>query len=177
MSNIRTLASLGRHNPEVTMRQTTRLNTPKPNHPDAASLMGYGAAPETSQDRQESVWEMIKLNCCPHFNLMSFILAVTVNHRQILDVICYTASVAFDYDTFLKPTLRSLDLLGAKDAYKMQKGLQLWRWHTPMLLHVDLLHLAVRSTQFNLIMQLILGFRLEPTIGLWRTFVVYMVSG
>jgi membrane associated rhomboid family serine protease len=59
----------------------------------------------------------------------------------------------------------------------MQKGLQLWRWFTPMLLHADLLHIGVKATQYNLIMQLILGFRLEPTVGLWRTVVVYVASG
>mmetsp|Transcript_9788 Transcript_9788/g.19218 ORF Transcript_9788/g.19218 Transcript_9788/m.19218 type:complete len:112 (-) Transcript_9788:568-903(-) len=40
-----------------------------------------------------------------------------------------------------------------------------------MLLHVDMFHITS-----NMIMQMILGFRLEPTVGVWRTIIVYISS-
>lgn len=41
-----------------------------------------------------------------------------------------------------------------------------------MLLHANLTHIV-----YNVIMQLILGFRLEPTVGHWRTVAIYVTSG
>jgi membrane associated rhomboid family serine protease len=45
-----------------------------------------------------------------------------------------------------------------------------------MLLHADMFHISVGARQYNMIMQMILGFRLEPTVGIWRTVVVYVAS-
>mmetsp|Transcript_11109 Transcript_11109/g.21773 ORF Transcript_11109/g.21773 Transcript_11109/m.21773 type:complete len:301 (-) Transcript_11109:1616-2518(-) len=166
MSNIRTLADL---NKQSSAPERARLNPTSSTNLETAPLMGYGAAQGASPDRQNKVWDIIKANCCPYFSVRSFIFAIT-----ILDIVCYCASVAFEHEhgSFFKPSTRSLDYLGGKDAYKMQRAFQLWRWHTPMFLHVDLFHLG-----YNCIMQLILGFRLEPTVGLWRTIVVYVIAG
>jgi membrane associated rhomboid family serine protease len=95
-----------------------------------------------------------------------------------VDIIYFSISVGYDYNSegFLKPSLKSLDDLGAKDAYQLQKEYQMWRWVTPMLLHADMFHISVGARQYNMIMQMILGFRLEPTVGIWRTVVVYVAS-
>jgi rhomboid protease GluP len=110
--------------------------------------------------------------------VLSFIFIITVASIQIVDIILYFITVFIDYDSssFLEPRTDVLDDFGAKEAEKMQEG-QVWRWITPMLLHANLTHLVVRYIQYNMIMQLILGFRLEPTVGVWRTIVVYVGSG
>lgn len=181
MSGPRTIADLNRQreNEGVTPSQQARLSNPEPSASDAAPLLGYGAVMGTPEDaRRERFWDMLKFTFCPLFRLRSFIFFITVGTRQIFDIIYFFISVGYDYnhDAFLKPTLKSLDDLGAKDAYRMQKEYQLWRWFTPMLLHADLFHISVNPTQYNMIMQMILGFRLEPTVGIWRTILVYIAS-
>ena len=126
----------------------------------------FGGNPEEAL--KETFWQMLKFLFCPYFNKHSFIFYIT-----IIDILMYTITVFYNYDTneFLQPKLSTLILFGAKDPVKMHEY-QIWRWFTPSLLHLNFMHLCS-----NMIMQLILGSRLEPTVGLWRTIVVYEVSG
>jgi rhomboid protease GluP len=126
----------------------------------------FGGTPEEA--RKETFWQMLKFIFCPYFTMRSFIFIIT-----IIDVLMYIITVFYEYDTneFLQPKISTLIKFGAKDPSKMH-GYEIWRWFTPSLLHLNLMHLFS-----NMIMQLILGSRLEPTVGLWRTIVVYEVSG
>ena len=132
-------------------------------------ILGYGMSIGTPEEcRKESFWEMLKFIFCPFFVILSFILFITV-----VDIAIYFLTVFYDYDSeaFLEPTEDSLDTFGAKNPEK-QHDYQVWRWVTPVVLHADLNHIF-----FNVLIQLILGFRLEPTVGTWRTAVVYILSG
>jgi rhomboid protease GluP len=82
--------------------------------------------------------------------------------------------VAYDYDEtlFLTPTPAALVVFGAKDTARIKYHFELWRLLTPMLLHANLWHLAS-----NMVFQLILGFRLEPSLGASRFAGVYILSG
>lgn len=126
----------------------------------------FGGSPEEA--RKETFWQMLKFIFCPYFSVRSFIFIITM-----IDIVMYFATVFYSYDTdeFLQPKVDSLVIFGAKDPKKMQ-GYEIWRWITPTLLHANLMHLFS-----NMIMQLILGSRLEPTVGLWRTIAVYEISG
>lgn len=126
----------------------------------------FGGTPEEA--RKETFWMMLKFIFCPYFSKKTFIFVIT-----ILDVLMYFITVFYDYDTdeFLQPKLSTLILFGAKDPEKMH-SYQIWRWIMPSFLHLNLMHLFS-----NMVMQMILGSRLEPTVGLWRTIVVYEVSG
>jgi len=86
----------------------------------------------------------------------------------------YIVSVSVGYDTgeFLTPTNEALIELGAKDGSKMQHDFEIWRFVLACLLHANLWHLV-----FNMIMQMILGFRLEPTVHFRRTAIVYILAG
>jgi membrane associated rhomboid family serine protease len=112
---------------------------------------------------------MLTLMFCPMFTIRSFIFCVT-----ILEILVYIPLVAIDFDSyqFFAPTVKGLDLMGAKNGYKMQHKWQLWRWVTPMILHTGVLHIV-----YNLAIQLIIGFRLEPAIGWLRTAAIYIASG
>jgi membrane associated rhomboid family serine protease len=154
------------------------VNQPQPQRRNIP-LLGYGFSLGTPEEaRKETFGQMIKYIFCPFFEVLSFIFIITVASIQIVDIILYFITVFIDYDSssFLEPRTDVLDDFGAKEAEKMQEG-QVWRWITPMLLHANLTHLVVRYIQYNMIMQLILGFRLEPTVGVWRTIVVYVGSG
>mmetsp|Transcript_9776 Transcript_9776/g.19187 ORF Transcript_9776/g.19187 Transcript_9776/m.19187 type:complete len:304 (-) Transcript_9776:346-1257(-) len=167
MSGPRTIADLNR---ERENDQRGRLGAAaQPQSSDAAPLLGYGAVMGTPEEaRREKFWDMLKFTFCPLFRLQSFIFLIT-----IVDIIYFFISVGYhnDPDKFLTPSLKSLDDLGAKDAYRLKHDVQLWRWFTPMLLHVNMFHITS-----NMIMQMILGFRLEPTVGVWRTIIVYISS-
>ncbi|CAG9318100.1 unnamed protein product [Blepharisma stoltei] len=133
-------------------------------------LLGYGFQMGTAeQARKETFCQMLKYIFCPFFTTRSFIFVITV-----IDIVIYFVTVFYDYDSsnFLEPTNHSLDEFGAKDPEKMQQDYEMWRWLTPMVLHANLTHIT-----FNMIMQVILGFRLEPTVGTKRTIIVYVVSG
>lgn len=138
-------------------------------------LLGAGqdlGTPETA--RKESFWDMLKFLFCPFFTSRSFIFAVTVSTTQILDLVMYIVSLSVGYDTsdFLTPTNEALEELGAKNGYKMQHDYEIWRFLTACVLHANIMHIV-----FNLIMQMILGFRLEPTVGFQRTAAVYILAG
>lgn len=154
-----------------------RGNNPAPPQQQYRSppLLGAGAdlgTPDTA--RKESFWDMLKFLFCPFFTSRSFIFAVTVRPTQILDILMYIVALSVGYDdgNFLTPTTSALDELGAKDGYKMQHQYEIWRFVTACVLHANLWHIV-----FNLIMQMILGFRLEPTVGFQRTAAVYVLAG
>jgi membrane associated rhomboid family serine protease len=168
MANIRGISDLRRR--QEAQRERQRLIDGQDFPPRQFPLLGYGFELGTAEEaRKESFGKMLKLLFCPYFTIYSFIFFITC-----VDVIMYTISVAYDYDTnnFLTPTISALDDLGAKDAYKLKNSHEVWRWLTPMLLHAEPSHLT-----FNLIMQIILGFRLEPTVGPWKTIFIYIGSG
>jgi membrane associated rhomboid family serine protease len=168
MSNIHGISDLRRQ--QEAQRERQRLIDNQEPPPRQYPVLGYGFELGTAADaRKESFGRMIALAFCPHFNIYSFIFAISC-----VQIIVYFASVANDYDTgsFLEPTNSSLDDFGAKNPEKMKDDYELWRWVTPMFLHANLMHLF-----FNMLMQLILGFRLEPTVGPWLTSAVYVASG
>ena len=132
--------------------------------------MGYGTVPTSAQDvKKETFWDMLTLVFCPLFTIASFIFWVT-----ILDLALYVPLLAVDFDThqFLAPTPQALDWFGAKDGHEMQHHWQLWRWVTPLFLHASLLHII-----YNVLMQMIIGFRLEPAVGWVITALIYVVAG
>ena len=150
-------------------------NNPPQNQYSSPPLLGAGMSLGTPDSaRKESFWDMLKFLFCPFFTSRSFIFAVTVVSIQIIDLLMYIVSMCYGYESssFLTPSVHSLDELGAKDAYRMQQDYQVWRFLTACFLHASPWHII-----FNLIMQMILGFRLEPTVGFKHTAVVYILSG
>ena len=168
MSGIHGMSDLRRQ--QEAQRERQRLVDNQQHPPRQFPLLGYGFELGTAdQARKESFGRMLELIFCPYFTAKSFIFLITC-----IEIVMYFVTVFYEYNSneFLTPTVDSLDTFGAKNPEKMQKDMELWRWLTPMLLHADLVHLT-----FNLIMQVILGFRLEPTVGPWKTIAVYVGSG
>ncbi|CAJ1199849.1 rhomboid family intramembrane serine protease [Companilactobacillus nantensis] len=66
---------------------------------------------------------------------------------------------------------RTLLLMGAKTNSLVQAG-QWWRLITPIFLHIGIFHIFMNG--FTL---LYVGQILEPMVGHWRFFVIYMLSG
>ena len=156
MANIRRLNDLER-------RPLTGAS-PRDNYPILGSGVTLGSPEEC---RKESFGQMLTLICCPHFTYWSFTFWMTVLQTALFFL---TVFVHYDSHSFLEPRQETLDLFGAKNAEKLHE-FQVWRWLTPVLLHASATHLA-----YNMLMQLVLGFRLEPTVGSWRTVVVYFGS-
>ena len=86
----------------------------------------------------------------------------------------YFVTVFVDYDSssFLTPKGEVLVAFGAKDCAKMRYDYEIWRFVMPMFLHANLFHLLS-----NVVFQLILGFRLEPALGVTRFIGVYILCG
>lgn len=138
--------------------------------PLSAAVMGYGTVPSSPEDiKKETFWSMLTLVFCPLFTIASFIFWVS-----LVDIFLYIPLVAVDFDShqFLAPTSQGLNWLGAKNGYSMQQEWQLWRWVTPLFLHANLVHLI-----YNVLMQMIIGFRLEPAVGWIVTAIIYILSG
>lgn len=112
---------------------------------------------------------MISYTCCPYFKLLTFTWIVSA-----IQVVFYFVTVFVDYDSssFLTPKGEVLVAFGAKHGPKMKYDAEVWRFVTPMFLHANLFHLLS-----NVVFQLILGFRLEPTIGVVRFIGVYVLCG
>jgi len=72
---------------------------------------------------------------------------------------------------FLAPNPRALDNLGWKDARKIKKRGQVWRFITPVFLHASFVHLAL-----NLISTVVIGSGLENGLGSWKLASLYFVS-
>ncbi|CAG9332916.1 ROM1_3 [Blepharisma stoltei] len=116
--------------------------------------------------RSETFWQMLTKIACPFFAAKTFISFIT-----IFQITLYIISVAYDpsEESLFRPSYEALNDLGERNATKLQK-FQIWRWITPVLLHASLSHLI-----FNMIMQLILGTRLEPTVGMKKTLYLYFL--
>jgi len=67
--------------------------------------------------------------------------------------------------------VNTLILLGAKTNDLVQSG-QWWRLITPIFLHIGIFHIFMNG--FTL---LYVGQILEPMVGHWRFFIIYMLSG
>ena len=168
MSDIRGISDLRRE--QEAQRERQRLIDRENHPPRQYPLLGYGFELGTAEEaRKESFGRMIQLIFCPYFRVYSFIFVITC-----IDILIYIVTVFYDFDAdnFLTPTNDSLDAFGDKNPERLKEDNEVYRWVTPMLLHANLMHLT-----FNLIMQIILGFRLEPTVGPWQTIIVYVGSG
>ena len=73
---------------------------------------------------------------------------------------------------FLAPNPRALDKLGWKDARKIKKRNQVWRFITPVFLHASFMHLAL-----NLLSTIVIGSGLENGLGFWKLVTLYFFSG
>jgi len=101
----------------------------------------------------------------PGFNYKSFIFGISV-----VQVIFYIVSLSLS-SYALAPTAESLDKMGDSYGPAIQDG-QVWRLLSPILLHATIWHLL-----FNLFFQLRMGFMIEIKYGLWKTVLLYIVSG
>ena len=72
---------------------------------------------------------------------------------------------------FLAPNPKALDILGWKDARKIKKRGQVWRFITPTFLHASFVHLCL-----NLVSTVIIGSGLENGLGSWKLSSLYFVS-
>jgi len=88
------------------------------------------------------------------------------------------ALLAFTIGVFIVETLvggsqkfSTLIMMGAKTNELVQEG-QWWRLVTPIFLHIGIFHIFMNG--FTL---LYVGQILEPMIGHWRFFIIYMLSG
>jgi len=141
---------------------------PAASHP--ASILGdQPALGSPDSIRKESCWDMIRLSTCPYFSPQSFISLIC-----LLDIGVYalTLGVGWESGKFLTPTVTALEEMGAKDAHKLQVEMEIWRWFCPVMLHANPAHLL-----FNLFLQAIIGYRLEPSVGWVDTAIVYWASG
>ena len=73
---------------------------------------------------------------------------------------------------FLAPNPHALDKLGWKDARKIKKRSQIWRFFTPIFLHASFMHLVL-----NLLSTVVIGSGLENGLGFWKLFALYFISG
>jgi len=73
---------------------------------------------------------------------------------------------------FLAPNPHALDKLGWKDARKIKKRGQVWRFVTPVFLHASFMHLAL-----NLLSTIVIGSGLENGLGFWKLTTLYLFSG
>lgn len=72
---------------------------------------------------------------------------------------------------FLAPNPRALDTLGWKDARKIKKRNQVYRFITPVFLHASFVHLTL-----NILSTLVIGSGLENGLGCWKLGTLYFVS-
>ena len=72
---------------------------------------------------------------------------------------------------FLAPNPKALDTLGWKDAHKIKKRGQVWRFITPVFLHASFAHLCL-----NLLSTIVIGSGLENGLGSWKLCSLYFVS-
>lgn len=76
-----------------------------------------------------------------------------------------------DENPMVGPTTKTLNDMGAKNAYRMRHG-EGWRWISPMFLHAGVIHLVM-----NLFVLLRLGSSMEEAFGSVRVGIVYVWSG
>ena len=113
---------------------------------------------------------MIKLNLCPQFSLIKFLVLVSFFEvfYFLLTVFCASSLGP----QFLQPDAGTLVAFGAKYAYNMKYKFQIWRFITPIFLHGGFMHLFS-----NLISQLIFGLSMEVSLGTKNMIFLYFLSG
>lgn len=92
----------------------------------------------------------------------------------IIDIIMFILSLFLHKivnTEFLAPNPKSLDTLGWKDAKKIKKKGQVWRFITPVFLHASFVHLSL-----NLLSTIVIGSGLENGLGCWKLISLYFIS-
>jgi rhomboid protease GluP len=92
----------------------------------------------------------------------------------IIDIIMFIISLwlyRMVNTEFLAPNPRALDALGWKDARKIKKRGQVWRFITPVFLHASFIHLSL-----NLLSTFVIGSGLENGLGFWKLTTLYFIS-
>ena len=107
---------------------------------------------------------------CPTLRCCTFTILIV-----LINVIMYLISLwlyGIVNTEFLAPNPRALDKLGWKDARKIKKRGQVWRYITPVFLHASFVHLAL-----NLLSTIVIGAGLENGLGFWKLTTLYLFSG
>ena len=92
----------------------------------------------------------------------------------IVDIIMFIIAIWIYHivnTEFLAPNPKALDTLGWKDAHKIKKRGQVWRFITPVFLHASFAHLCL-----NLLSTIVIGSGLENGLGSWKLCSLYFVS-
>lgn len=119
--------------------------------------------------RDETFLESIQINLCPTLRCCSFTVLIV-----FVDVIMFIISLwlyKMVNTEFLAPNPRALDALGWKDARKIKKRGQVYRFLTPVFLHASLVHISL-----NILSTLVIGSGLENGLGFWKIFSLYFFS-
>lgn len=119
--------------------------------------------------RDESFFGALVINLCPTLRCCTFTVLIA-----IIDIIMFIISLwlyRMVNTEFLAPNPRALDALGWKDARKIKKRGQVWRFITPVFLHASFMHLSL-----NLLSTFVIGSGLENGLGFWKVTTLYFVS-
>lgn len=120
--------------------------------------------------RDETFFSALRTNMCPTLRCCTFTVMIV-----FVDIIMYCISLwlyGIVNTEFLAPNPRALDKLGWKDARKIKKRNQVWRYITPVFLHASFVHLCL-----NLLSTIVIGSGLENGLGFWKLTTLYLVSG
>ena len=117
---------------------------------------------------------MLKNSFFPNLTWTSFVTIVS-----IVDIVVFLAFVVISClfhdgllpSVFLGPQLEAYRLFD-KAPELMQRELQVWRFVTPIFIHIGFSHLV-----FNVITQIIFGSLLEQMVGFGQMAGVYLISG
>lgn len=126
--------------------------------------------PREKRARDETFFNAIHINLCPTLRFCSFTVLIVV-----IDIIMFTISLwlyKMVNTEFLAPNPHALDKLGWKDARKIKKRKQVWRFITPVFLHASFMHLCL-----NLLSTVVIGSGLENGLGFWKLTTLYLISG
>jgi len=85
---------------------------------------------------------------------------------------CFLDPTGGDPEKFLEPTNIALDLYGASHPGLINGCGQYWRFLTAVFLHANLLHLLMNSVAVIFVLPIAAG-----TFGVYRTIVIYLVTG
>jgi membrane associated rhomboid family serine protease len=119
--------------------------------------------------RDESFFDAIIINLCPTVRCCTFTVFII-----FVDIIMFIISLwmyRIVNTEFLAPNPRALDALGWKDARKIKKRGQVWRFITPTFLHASFVHLTL-----NLLSTVVIGSGLENGLGCWKLCALYFIS-
>lgn len=93
----------------------------------------------------------------------------------VLDAALYSSCLligGISNEALLAVDQKTLIKFGAKDPYLMRYEYQVWRFFTPMFLHLNLVHILC-----NTFSTLVLGQTLEQDLGSLRFTALYLLSG